>query len=72
MLGRLQILLDTHSDSNNGAVEKPGQRITTENAKEFLRWLLEHGVVVCSAHQYAIQNVATHLYDLHSRTKKQQ
>jgi hypothetical protein len=69
--GGLQISLDAHSDSNNGAFEKPGQRITTENAKEFLHWLPEHGVIVCSAHQYAIRNVATHLRDLHSGTKKQ-
>jgi len=35
-LGGLQISLDAYSDSNNSAVEKPGQRIITENAKEFL------------------------------------
>jgi hypothetical protein len=71
--GGLQISLNAYGDnrSNNSAVKQPGQRITAENAKDYLHWLPEHGVIVCSIHKYAIRNVATHLRDLHSGTKKQ-
>ena len=71
--GELQMSFDSRSDNhgNNIAIEQPGQKITIENAKDYLHWLPEHGVIVCSVHQYAIRNVATHLRDLHSGTKKQ-
>jgi hypothetical protein len=77
MPGGLQTTINTRSgdrgDKNTGdsSNEQPGQKITVENANEYLHWLPEHRVIICSVHQYAIRNVATHLRDSHCRTKKQ-
>jgi hypothetical protein len=75
--GGLRITLNTRSDdrsdksTDNRVNEQSGQKIIVENANEYLHWLPEHSVIVCSVHKYAMRNVATHLRDSHCGTKKQ-
>jgi hypothetical protein len=75
--GGLQTTINTRSDdrgdksTGDRSNEQLEQKITVENANEYLYWLLEHRVTTCSVHTYAIRNLATHLRASYCRTKKQ-
>jgi len=62
--GGLQTTINARSDdrgdksTGDRSNEQPGQKITVENANEYLHWLLKHRVIICNVHQYTIRNVA--------------
>jgi hypothetical protein len=52
-------------------LKEQGQRVTAENANELFVWYEDYGVLVCTEHGYAVQNVGSHLRTYHSGNMKE-
>jgi hypothetical protein len=60
-----------HSNKNYKQQTPVGQKITVDNAREYLEWHESYGVLICRSHRYAIKNLSYHLRDYHPGSTKE-
>lgn len=58
--------IEGQNDQHKIKPAQKGRRVTIDNVNEFFEWHENYGVLICTEHCYAVQNVDSHLRVYHS------